>query len=58
MRWAEETGYYLPWNHFNEVNVVYVHAPLYIGVIYSYYGDMTYRIWGIAIGNIDWECIE
>jgi hypothetical protein len=54
----EISGYYRPWNHFNEVNVVYIHAHLYIGVIYSYYGDMTYRIWGIAIGNIDWECIE
>ena len=52
----EISGFYRPWIYFKEINVVYIHAPIYIGVIFSYPPDgMPSRIWGIAIGNIEWS---
>ena len=51
----EISGYYRPWNHFNEINVIYIHIPLYLGVIFSHPGGTTYSIWGIALGDIEWH---
>ena len=48
------SGYYHPWNHFNEINVIYIHAPIYLGVIFSHPGGTTYSIWGIALGDIEY----
>ena len=53
--WLEISGYYRPWNHFNEINVIYIHAPLFIGVIFPHPGGTTYSIWGIALGDIEWH---
>lgn len=50
----EISGFYRPWNHFNELNVIYIHAPLFIGSIFSHPGGSTYSIWGIALGDIEW----
>lgn len=51
----EISGYYRPWNHFNEKNVIYIHAPIYIGVIFSHPSGMACSIWGIALGDIEWH---
>ena len=52
----EISGFYRPWNYFKEINVVYIHTPIYIGVIFSYPPDgFPSRIWGIAIGDIEWS---
>ena len=51
----EISGYYRPWVHFNEINVIYIHAPLFIGVIYNHFGGTTYSVWGIALGDIEWH---
>ena len=53
---VEISGFYRPWIYFKEINVVYIHAPIFIGVIFSYPPDgMPSRIWGIAIGDIEWS---
>ena len=50
------SGYYRPWNHFNEINVIYIHAPIYIGVIFPHPPEgLSYSIWGFALGDIEWE---
>ncbi len=49
------SGYYRPWNHFNEKNVIYIHAPIYIGVIFSHPSGMADSIRGIALGDFEWH---
>ena len=42
-----------PWESFNVINIIYIHAYRFIGFIIPTapgYG----RVYGIAIGNIDW----
>ena len=53
--WLEISGFYRPWNHFNEINVIYIHAPLFIGSIFFHSDSMKYSIWGIALGDIEWH---
>ena len=54
--WLDISGYYRPWNHFNEIDVVYIHAPIYIGIIFSHAPKAdSYSIWGFALGDIEWH---
>jgi hypothetical protein len=50
----EISGFYRPWNYFNEVDVIYIYAPVYFGAIFSHPGGTTYSIWGFAIGDIEY----
>jgi hypothetical protein len=51
----EISGYYRPWNYFNEIDVIYIHVPIYIGIIFSYPSGMTCSILGFAFGDIEWH---
>ena len=53
--WFEISGYYRPWVHFNEINVIYIHAPLFIGVIFYRGVGLAYSVWGVALGDIEWH---
>ena len=49
------SGYYRPWNHFNEKNVIYIHAPIFIGALFFHPSGLAYSIWGFALGDIEWH---
>ena len=39
---------------FSEINIDYLHAPRFLGIIYSH-GPSAFAVNGIAFGNIEWS---